>query len=124
MGMVTNKRVVLKYRSGEEDIPIQKITSIAFQHKRGMVGFIISLLGAIGLVIFMIVNIEKFDGGTTMIFCAAALVLMLAAVANWIGRHYLVVSTGGKFVKPLKVEMAKTKDGKELYKAIDKAVFS
>lgn len=122
-GMVTDKRIILNYKSGTEDIPVGQISSISFQHKRN---YFFAIGGfAIGIValIFMLTNLSHLGGIEVLIIIVITILGLLSGLANWIGHHNIVISTSGKNRKPLKVEMAKTRDGRQFVDAVKKALF-
>lgn len=122
-GTVTDKRVILIYKSGTEDIPISQISSIAFQHRRNYFfaigGFVTGLIA----IIFMLGNIEHLPGTAVLMIILLVILALLTGIANWIGHHDIVISTGGQNRKPLKVEMAKTRDGRQFVDAVKKSIF-
>jgi hypothetical protein len=122
-GMVTDKRIILNYKSGAEDIPVEQISSISFQYKRN---YFFAIGGfAIGIValIFMLTNLSHLGGFEVLIIIIITILGLLSGLANWIGHHNIVISTSGKNRKPLKVEMAKTRDGRQFVDAVKKVLF-
>lgn len=120
-GSVTDKRVILNYKSGTEDIPVGQITSISYQHKRNYFfsigGFLIGGVGLLGILS----NVTKAAIGVLVILLLV-IIGFLSGVANWIGHHNIVISVGGKDRKPLKAELSKTKEGREFVEAVKRAV--
>lgn len=122
LGMVTSKKVILKYKTGEESISLSNITSIGYRHQRNLYGFFGSLIGAVGVLAGMLMIIDTLNGPGTLLMVGLILVFALAAIANWVGRHYITLQINGRALKPFKIEMSKSGEGKELYLAIDKAL--
>jgi heme A synthase len=122
-GTVTDKRLILNYKSGTEDIPIGQISSISFQHRRNYFFAIGSFVATVVLLIFMFSNLDNIRGAETLIILLLVLFFILSGIANWIGHHNIVVSAVGQNRKPLKVEMAKTKDGRQFVDAVKKSIF-
>lgn len=122
-GVVTSKRITLRYKTGNEDIALNQISSISLQHKRNTVlaylGFGICAL----LLLFMINTIHRLGGAEVLIMMLFAILALLAGLANWYGNHDIVISASGTNRKPLKVEFSKTKEGREFVNAVKKAVF-
>lgn len=118
-GSVTDKRVVLNYKKGSEDLPIGKITSVSYQHERSyilaIVGFVF-FVGGILMIFFNEVHLQP------LILLLIAVIGLLSGIANWIGHHNIVISAGGKDRKPLRAEMSKTKEGREFVNAAKKAI--
>lgn len=121
-GSVTDKRIILNYKSGTEDLPIGQITSVSYQHKRNYVfaigGFLITICGLIA----MLANISHIGGAEVLIILLFVIVALLSGIANWIGHHNIQISAGGKDRKPLKAEMSKTREGREFVDAVKRAV--
>lgn len=123
-GTVTNKRIVLKYKSGSEDILISQISSISLQHKRNYFSAITSLVLGLIIISYMLLMINSLGGLEIifiLLFCGVA---FLSSLANWVGHHNIIISTSGQNRKPLKVEMAKTKEGLQFVIEAKKAIFS
>jgi hypothetical protein len=121
-GTVTDRRIILNHRSGTEDIPIEQISSITFQHKRNYFFAIGSFVAIAILLIPLFVN-DYIPGSVTIISISGVLFFILSGISNWIGHHNIVVSLGGQNRKPLKVEMAKTRDGRQFVEAVKKSIF-
>lgn len=121
-GSVTDKRIILNYKSGTEDLPIGQITSVSYQHQRNYVfafgGFLITLGGLVA----MLANISHIGGAEVLIILLFVIVALLSGIANWIGHHNIQISAGGKDRKPLKAEMSKTREGREFVDAVKRAV--
>ncbi|MDQ3111367.1 MAG: hypothetical protein M3R17_15885 [Bacteroidota bacterium] len=122
-GKVTDKRVVLYYKSGVEDVPVGKITSISLQHRRNYFFAVGGYVIAVAMIIFLIYNLETMPGAMVLIVIALVMVGTLSGFANWIGNHNIVLSTSGQNREPLKVEFSKTKEGRQFVDAIRKVVF-
>ena len=122
-GKVTNKRISLNYKTGTEDIPLKQITSVSLQHKRNYFFSVSSFIVAFVFLVFMIAG-PGLRGPELVILLLIFAVALLSGIANWFGHHNIVVSTAGTDRKPLKVEMAKTKDGREFVLAVKKALFN
>jgi len=121
-GSVTDKRIILNYKSGTEDLPVGQITSVSYQHRRNYVfaigGFLIFLYG----LITMLANISNIGGAEVLIILLFLIVALLSGIANWIGHHNIQISAGGKDRKPLRAEMSKTREGREFVDAVKRAV--
>jgi hypothetical protein len=122
-GSVTEKRVTLNYKSGTEDIPTGQISSVSFQHKRNYFSSIIILIITIAIFIDIIEQLRNSSAIETVLLILAFLLLLISCIGSWIGHHNIVVSVGGQNRIPLKVDLTKTKEGKEFFEAIKKAIF-
>lgn len=120
-GTVSDKRVILHTKNGSEDIPIDKISSVAFERKRNIpVGIVFFLVG-IG-IIAEIMAMGMFGLPSYMILVGIAVFLFfgLAGLAYIVGNYRIKLNVSGVDRKPVKVEMAKTKAGLEFSDAIRK----
>jgi hypothetical protein len=120
-GTVTDKRVILNYKSGTEDIPVTQITSVSYQHRRNYLFSIFSAIIGLG-TIALILSAGRLGSAEVLVFLFIIVVAFLSGVANWIGNHVIIISTGGNNRKPLKVEMSKTKEGRDFTNAIKQVV--
>lgn len=123
-GKVTNKRVILSYKNGNEDIPVSQITSVSLQRRQNLVFAIGSFIAAAAVLIIAF-GPGGGNWGTSQLVVIAAFVIafILAGIANWLGHHAIVISTGGQNRRPIKVEMSKTSEGIAFVDAIRKAIF-
>ena len=117
-GSVTDKRIILNYKSGTEDLPVGSITSVSYQHKRNYIfaigGFLITIGGLVAIL--------AVGGAAVLIILLLIIVALLSGIANWIGHHNIQISAGGKDRKPLMAEMSKTREGREFVDAVKRAV--
>ena len=112
-GTITDKRVFLNYKSGTESIPLDQVNTVSFLRKRNYF-FAVGSFAAIAL------TPTYFANAITIIIIV--LFFMISGIANWIGHHNIIVRVGAEKKKPLKVEMAKTKDGKQFVEALKKSI--
>lgn len=125
-GSVTDKRIVLNYKNGSEEIPFGQITSISFQKARNTLMSIFSFLFSILITLYIVtvINSRSSEGGIIVLIASVLLIVsVLSGIANWMGHHNIVISAGGKDRKPIRVEMSKTREGKDFVNAIKKLVF-
>jgi len=121
-GSVTDKRIILNYKSGTEDLPVGQITSVSYQHSRNYVFAIGGFLICVGGLVAMFANISNIGGAEVLIILLFIIVALLSGIANWIGHHNIQISAGGKDRKPLRAEMSKTREGREFVAAVKRAV--
>ncbi|HBX51670.1 MAG: hypothetical protein A2W98_05775 [Bacteroidetes bacterium GWF2_33_38] len=121
-GSVTDKRVILNYKSGTEDIPIGQVTSISYKHDRNYFFSISGFVIGIGGLLVMVGNLSHLGGAEVLIIFLVVIVGLLSGIANWIGHHNIIISAGGQDRKPLRAEMSKTREGREFADAVKKAV--
>jgi hypothetical protein len=124
-GTVTDKRIILNFKNGSEDLPIGQITSVGFQHIRNnfmtFFSFSCAMLGLLGLYMLFTIY-HGLGGGETLIILIIVIFAILSGIANWIGHHTIIISSGGMNRKPIKVEMSKTREGKEFVNAIKRMI--
>lgn len=120
-GTVSDKRIILNLKDGAEDIPLQKISSISFKRKRNIPLGIIFFVAGIG-IINEIMSAGKFGLPSYMILVSIGVFVFfgLAGTAYIIGNYRIHINISGVDRKPIKVEMAKTKAGREFTDAIRK----
>jgi hypothetical protein len=121
-GSVTDKRIILNYKSGTEDLPIGQITSVSYQHKRNYVFAIGGFLISLGGLVAMLANIRYVGGAQALITLVGIIFFLLSGIANWIGHHNIQISAGGNDRKPLRAEMSKTREGREFVDAVKRIV--
>jgi len=121
-GSVTDKRIILNYKEGSEDLPIGQVTSISYKHRRNYFFAIGSFIVAVVIFLVLLSNLSRLGGLEAFIVLFFVLILSLSGIANWIGHHNIVISSGGKDRKPLKTEMSKTKEGRDFTDAVKRAV--
>lgn len=121
-GSVTDKRIILNYKSGTEDIPVGQVTSVSYKHDRNYFFSIGGFVVGVGGLLVMFGNISRLGGAEVLVILLVAIIGLLSGIANWIGHHNVVISAGGKDRKPLRAEMSKTREGREFVDAVKKAV--
>lgn len=121
-GSVTDKRVILNYKGGTEDIPVGQITSISYQHERNYIFALGGFLIGFGGLVAMLANISNLGGAEVLVILLFVIIGLLSGVANWVGHHNIIISAGGKDRKPLKAELSKAREGREFVEAAKRAV--
>jgi hypothetical protein len=122
-GSVTNKRVIINYKGGVQDIPISQVTSVSFERKQNKILSAVYFLSAIGSI-FLMVSSHRNIGIEVILIFLLLVFLILAGISNYIGRYYIGLTIAGKEAKPIKVEMGKVKEGSEFYQAIRKQIIN
>jgi len=121
LGSVTDKRIIINYKDGAEDVPLGQITSVSYRHTRNYFfaigGFILSIVA----LTVKVSKINLLDGAGMLILVIVLVISLLSGIANWIGHHNIVISVGRKDRKALKAEMSKTSDGREFSHAVKRA---
>jgi hypothetical protein len=122
IGIVTNKKLVLKYKNGNEEIPISKVTSVSFIHKRGY----FFAIGNFALTAFLLIacffTINQSGAVYGLVILIISIFSMLTGIANWIGNYDILISINGNNRKPLSVSFSKTKEGLDLVNSIKKEI--
>lgn len=122
-GTVSDKRIIVNYKNGSEDIPLKQVSSVALERKRSMVIAMIYFIIAVGILFFVFIA-PSLGSGEMMITLVAFLFCSLAGVAYYVGNHQIKISAAGKDRKPIKVEMSKTKEGRAFYESIRQQIVS
>jgi hypothetical protein len=123
LGTVTSKKVILNYKGGTRDIPIEQINSIVSQRRRNY--FLLISDSAFGLFILFLLffNLDDMGVAGILLMSLFVFVAILSGLTNLIGQHDIVISTVGRRRKPLYVETAKTKDRQQFVDAVKEAIF-
>jgi len=113
-GTVSDKRVIINYKKGSVDIPLKQISSVSYERKRNIPLSIFYLVLGIGIFIGI------FQMGENILFPMLFFFLysVLIGVTYYIGNHQIKFSSSDKDINPIKVEMAKTKEGREFSNSI------
>jgi hypothetical protein len=122
IGIITNKKLVLKYKNGNEEIPISKITSVSYNHKRGYFFAIGNFVFTAILLITCFVTINQSGAVYCLIMFIISIFSMLTGIANWVGNYDILISVNGNNRKPLSVSFSKTKEGLNLVNSIKKEI--
>jgi hypothetical protein len=121
-GAVSNKRISLAMRSGFEDIAIENVTAIRFEHhKNKLVSILSFVLFFLGLKVLILPN-SKVGVLESVLFLIGAILFLLLGIANYIGHHTVKINVSGNNRKPIKVEMSRSKEGKEFVMVIIKII--
>ena len=121
-GSVTDKRIIVNYKDGSEDIPISQISSVKYKHVRSYFFSLGGFAVAIAVLIFMFTFISKMKGEMVLVLVLLIIIGTLSGIANWIGHHEIVISVNGNNRKPIKAELSKTREGRNFVDAIRKAI--
>lgn len=121
-GKLTNKRISLNYKSGVEDIPLKQVTSVSLKHERNYFFSLMSFF--ITFICLSLIISQRLGGPEFVVVFLVFIIAFLSGIANWFGHHNIIISTGGNDRKPLKVEMAKTKEGRTFVNAVRQALFN
>jgi hypothetical protein len=123
LGTITDKRAIFNFKGGTEDVPIKQITSVSFERKQNipiaLFYFVICLL-----ILYGIGTMNEVQGSLIVIGIVAVVFCGFVGVAYYIGNYYIKISTAGHDRPPMKVEMAKTKDGREFTDALRKQIIA
>jgi len=121
-GLVTNKRLVLRYKNGNEEIPISKVTSVSYNHKRGYFFAIGNFSLTIVFIFILISSINTYGGSMVLILLLLSLFCLLTGIANWVGNYEIVISINGNNRKPISVPFSKTKEGLNFVNSVKKEI--
>jgi hypothetical protein len=116
IGSVTNDKIILKYKRHEEAIPIHEINFLGYHHERGNVLAIGSFTTAI--LIVGALSLLNISNNTAIGMGIIIFLILLLAIYNWIGYHQIIIHSGEKTVKPIKLDFFKTREGRNFANAI------
>ena len=122
-GTVSDKRVIVNYKNGSEDFPLKQISSVSFERKQNIPLAIIYFIVGVGILV-SIFNMQEVPGTMIVVALVFFLFCVLVGVAYYIGNHQIKISAAGQSHKPIKVEMAKTREGREFSDAIRRQIIS
>jgi hypothetical protein len=131
-GSVSDKRVILHYKNGTEDLPVGSITSISIENKRNYFFAIPGLIISFFFLIVMVINIINISNQTPGMAGAGAgeilfalivlLILLPISIIKLIGHYIIQISVGGNNRRPLKIANSKKTEASEFIDAVKKAV--
>jgi hypothetical protein len=122
IGTVTNKKLILKYKNGNEEIPISNVTSVSYIHKRGYFFAIGNFVFTAFLLFTCLLTINQLGGVYVLVILLISIFSLLTGIANWVGNYNIVISVSGNNRKPLSVPFSKTKEGLDLVNSIKKVI--
>jgi len=122
-GVVSSKRVIINSKNGTEDFPIRQISSISFHRKQNKsLALVYFLFGFLILAITVIQS--RIPGIAIVVVLILFLLCILIGIAYYIGNYQIKFSIAGQDRTPIKVEMAKTKEGREFSDAVRQQIIS
>ena len=117
LGSVTDKRVIIFNKSETKSFLINHILSVSLERKNNIflaiVNFLVSIISFISLYVFRLA-----EWYILLILLIFGIVFLAICLAYYLGNYYLQISSGIEKIKPIKIEMSKTKEGKLLFNAI------
>jgi hypothetical protein len=122
-GTVSDKRIIVNYRNGSEDFPLKQISSVSFERKQNIPLAIVYFLIGIGILI-SVFNMHEVPGAMIVIALVLFIFCILVGVAYYLGNYQIKLSAAGQDRKPIKVEMSKTKEGREFSDSIRQQIIS
>lgn len=123
-GTVTDKRIIMNYRDGSEDISLSQISSVKYKHTRSYFFAVGGFAVAVSVLIFMLMYLSQMKGEMVLVLVLLIIIGTLSGIANWIGHHEIIISVNGNDRKPLKAEMSKTREGRHFVDAVSKAILA
>ena len=123
LGSVSEQKVVLHHKNASEEIPFSHITSVSFERKSNKTLAIIYFFAGVVCAVMLATGALGFSTLWILIGVILTILIFIVGLAYWFGYHAIVISTAGRDRKPLKIEMAKTREGRELYEAIQGTLF-
>ena len=123
-GTVSDKRIILNYKTGSENLPIRQVSSVKFYHRRRIILGSILFLLSLSAVLFLYLDGLDFQYIESFIAIAVFVLTFPWAIYSWIGTRYILISVGGRNRKRLKVSRTKVKEGKEYVSAVQNSLIS
>lgn len=123
-GTITDKRVTIKHKNGSQDIPLNQVTSVSFFRKQNKPFAIINFIISLVVLIVPFTRQHHIDTGLVIAGIILFIIFVLNGIANYLGNHQIIISTAGKELKPVKVEMSKTSEGREFSDALRKQIIT
>jgi hypothetical protein len=121
LGSITEKRVILNYVNGSEDIPMSQITSVSFKQKQNKGLSILLFTLAIPFLFIPFISL-MYTGNLglpelliSLFLCVSCIIL---GVKLWIGSKAIFISVAGNDRKPLKVSSVKSEEARQFTDAI------
>lgn len=128
-GTVSTKRVMLKVSNTEASIPIKQIYSISFRRKHNFSLGILYLFISIAVLIgeLYIENSYETEGVSmpkliSVLTLILILLFFIVSMTYFIGHHLIRINEFGDDRKKIKVDLFKTRQGKEYYEAIHQQI--
>ncbi len=123
-GTVSDKRIILNYKTGSENLPIRQVSSVKFHHRRRIILGSILFLLSLSAVLFLYLDGLDFQYIESFIAIGVFALTFPWAIYSWIGTRYILISVGGRNRKRLKVSRTKVKEGKEYVSAVQNSLIS
>ena len=122
-GTVSDKRVIINSKEGSEDLPLKQISSVSFIQKKNKPLALLYFIISIAILIPFFTG-QNVPGAMIVVALFLFIFCVLVGVAYYLGNHQIKLSAAGKDRKPIKVEMSKTKEGREFSDAIRKQIIA
>ena len=122
-GIVTDKRLIITHKSGSEDVPIKQVTSVSFERNQNRALSVIYFIAAL-ITVLITLNLRAIGSLEILVALILLIFFILAGISHYLGNHSIRFTIAGKEGKAIKVEMSKTKEGKEFYQAVRKQIIS
>lgn len=122
-GTVSDKRITVNFKNGSEDFPLKQISSVSFKRKQNIPIAVIYFIAGFAILIGVF-NMHAVPGAMMVVALVFFLFCALAGFAFYIGNYQIKLSAAGKDRKPIKVEMQKTKEGREFSDAIRRQIIA
>ncbi|MFZ4060366.1 MAG: hypothetical protein ACOYK5_03985 [Bacteroidia bacterium] len=121
LGSVTDKRIIVNRKSGDEEILISKISSIILKTNRN---YFFIFLGFIGCLVGLFLSFSGVFVGYGIAFTLFISILgFFTAISNLFGGYQIILGITGKEGSKILVGFSKHKEGKEFVQAIKRMVF-
>lgn len=123
LGVVTSKRVTFNLKEGREDISLTQVTSVSYEKRQNILMASLCFLVAVVMLIGVF-QMPAVPGSVIVVVLILFILFALLGTAHYIGNYYMRISISGVDRPLMKVEMSKTKEGREIIDAIRAQIFS
>ncbi len=122
-GTVSDKRIIINRKKGSENLILNQISSVSFEYRRNIMLSLIYTATGIAFLIG-ILNMRELSGIVIFVSFIPIFFYIIIGVSYYIGNHQIKISVAGKYYKPIRVEISKTKEGREFANAIKNQIIS
>ena len=123
LGSVTDKRIIVNRKEGDEEIDISKISSIIYKKNRNYFFIFLGIIVFLAGIYFFYLNLRYLGVYEIVLVILFSILGFLTALANWFGGHQIVLGFSGKDGRTISVGSSKRKEGEEFVQAIKKSIF-
>jgi len=106
-GAITDKRVILDYKTTSEEIPLEHISSVSIMHRCNRSSANLGLAIALSAFVFLLLKIDHLSQPVIVSLLLVLLGGLVSGLSNSIGYPYIIMSAKGIMKKPMIVPLGK-----------------